>query len=217
MRALLCEQVSDSRIRPTGCLFVYYFFEWVLLNQVDFFERGGQCGLRRAAAVGAHIIKIGVVINGDAVFQQSATCAIGLAEAVVHAVVGGSAHLHIGQAFGAVECAFQVGEIGFGVAFGRAQIGGIKGDAAIGVALKQGKLALGDALGALAGLFDDVFKVAAGDGDADFIVAAFEGLHGVGGRGGSGCAGGGAFGGNGGFGFLAAGAQADNQGGEQGG
>jgi hypothetical protein len=30
VRALFCEQVSDSRIRPTGCLFVYYFFEWVL-------------------------------------------------------------------------------------------------------------------------------------------------------------------------------------------
>ena len=25
MRALFCEQVSDSRIRPTGCLFAYYF------------------------------------------------------------------------------------------------------------------------------------------------------------------------------------------------
>ena len=32
MRALFCEQVSDSRIRPTGCLFVYYFFEWVYLR-----------------------------------------------------------------------------------------------------------------------------------------------------------------------------------------
>jgi hypothetical protein len=29
VHALFCEQVSDSRIRPTGCLFVYYFFEWV--------------------------------------------------------------------------------------------------------------------------------------------------------------------------------------------
>jgi hypothetical protein len=27
VRALFYEQVSDSRIRPTGCLFVYYFFE----------------------------------------------------------------------------------------------------------------------------------------------------------------------------------------------
>jgi hypothetical protein len=26
VRALFCEQVSDSRIRPTGCPFVYYFF-----------------------------------------------------------------------------------------------------------------------------------------------------------------------------------------------
>jgi competence protein ComEA len=32
VRALFCKQVSDSRIRPTGCLFVYYFFEWVLGN-----------------------------------------------------------------------------------------------------------------------------------------------------------------------------------------
>ena len=30
MRALFCEQVSDSRIRPTGCLFVYYFLNGYL-------------------------------------------------------------------------------------------------------------------------------------------------------------------------------------------
>jgi hypothetical protein len=29
VRGLFCEQVSDSRIRPTGCLFVSYFLEWV--------------------------------------------------------------------------------------------------------------------------------------------------------------------------------------------
>jgi hypothetical protein len=37
VRALFCEQVSDSRIRPTGCLFVYYFLNGYqsLLNIAD--------------------------------------------------------------------------------------------------------------------------------------------------------------------------------------